>query len=247
MPIQYCSILFNNKVISDYFTGFESTSQIILDHLINTSKHIKSSNGPYIYSKSNSICGLICVNENYHVVCFSSKDTPNHIIANFLNTVSEEISFAIKNTGNIQNDPKLNKILKDNFEYYNDPKNDKIKKIKSQLEETKVIILDNLDSVIERNVKIDQLCDQSSNLLQSAQTFEDNSKKLKCAMWCKNIKMWIAIIFALIVLCVVIAMCICDINFSKCKNNNNNHQNNNQNQHTVTSPPPMHNNLSSHH
>jgi vesicle-associated membrane protein 7 len=223
MSILYSAITFNNDVITNYYTSFESSTSALVESMISISKNINNSTKPNIYNKNKFVCGIIFVCEKFHILCFAPKNFSPNLISSFLiDTSSEILSIAKDKTQtDINMIDSFNNILKEKTEYYNDPKNDKIKIIKSRLEDTKIAILDNIDLAIQRGDKIDELCDQTTHLINNAQNFEQNSKNLKCSMIYKNIKMWILLFFLIVVLVVVILIVVCTPNFSKCKNNQN--------------------------
>lgn len=222
MSLLYSSIAFNNKIVSNYYTSFESSSNVMVDTMISLSKHLSDSNNPNIFMKNNFLCGVLSISDKYHLFCFSSKDFSPNRIATFLDDTSNKLKPYVleQNKVTIEIINEFNHILKNKIEYHNDPRNDKISVIKSHLEDTRITILDNIDLVINRGEKINELCDSSSRLLQTAETFEQDSKKLKCTMMCKNIKIMILLIIIAIILIAVILLIICTPNFSKCKKTN---------------------------
>jgi vesicle-associated membrane protein 7 len=70
--------------------------------------------------------------------------------------------------------------------------------------------------VLERGEKIELLVDKTDRLNQQAFKFEKQSKKLKNAMWWKNMQMMIVMgLVALIAIYIVVGM-VCGFDLKKC-------------------------------
>uniref|UniRef100_A0A3B3V7D3 Si:ch73-234b20.5 n=1 Tax=Poecilia latipinna TaxID=48699 RepID=A0A3B3V7D3_9TELE len=74
--------------------------------------------------------------------------------------------------------------------------------VQSQVNEVKVILKDNINKVLERGDKIDDLIGKTDDLQASADSFQRTSTRVARKYWWKNIKMMI--IIGVIVLIVVI-------------------------------------------
>jgi vesicle-associated membrane protein 7 len=113
---------------------------------------------------------------------------------------------------------KFSSTLAQKIRYFNDnPQGDKIGKLKNQIEDVKNVMLNNIDEIMERGQRIDNLVDKSEVLLEQADHFEDNARTLKNVMICRQIKIVLAVVFALGILGLIIAMIACKPNFEKCK------------------------------
>lgn len=71
---------------------------------------------------------------------------------------------------------------------------DKIRNIQSEVDKVKVVMQKNIDDILARGEKIDKLVEDTERLEQSSSTFKQGATSLKHAMWCRNIKLTIAII-----------------------------------------------------
>ena len=84
---------------------------------------------------------------------------------------------------------------------------DKINTIIVKVEEATDVARDNIDKVIDRNNKIDDLIDKTSDLEQGATRFLGKSRKLKKQMWwdnCKKNTLCITITSVIIAILIVI-------------------------------------------
>lgn len=141
-------------------------------------------------------------------ICVTSSTTSARIIEAFLDSIIK-----------IFNDTKQisAKNLEEKMAYHNDLNNDKIFNLRKDIDEVVVIMMDNMDKVLERGAKIDELLSQSEQLAIQAETFKHRSTDLKKQMFCKHIKLIIIIFVAVCFAILIILMMACNINFSKCK------------------------------
>lgn len=97
-----------------------------------------------------------------------------------------------------------------------DPSVDKISHAKHQLEETKQIMVENIEKILNRSEKIDILVRQTESLDQQSVQFHKSSKSLSHRIWWKNVKLAILSVFLLFVVIWLLSSFICGFNYSKC-------------------------------
>lgn len=93
----------------------------------------------------------------------------------------------------------------------------KILDIQEEIDQTKDIVHRNIDLVIERGDKLDELQDKSDNLNVQSHLFRKSAKKLKCKMLVKNIKMIILLLFIILIIILLIIISACGWDFD-CSN-----------------------------
>jgi vesicle-associated membrane protein 7 len=108
--------------------------------------------------------------------------------------------------------------LQKQMDYYNaNPASDNIGRVQTQLDEVKGVMVENIEKVLERGEKIELMVDKTDKLNQQAFKFEKQSKRLKNAMWWRNLRCkLIAALIVVLGLYILISL-ICGFNFSKCK------------------------------
>lgn len=82
---------------------------------------------------------------------------------------------------------------------YNWKYDDKVAQVQQNLEETKTVMMDTINRVMERGEKIEFLVDRTQSLKQSAFRFERQSNQLKKMMCWKNWKLTLLITFVVLV------------------------------------------------
>ncbi|RVE66133.1 hypothetical protein OJAV_G00123420 [Oryzias javanicus] len=81
----------------------------------------------------------------------------------------------------------------------------KLDQVQSQVNEVKDILKDNIDKVLERGDRLNELIDKTDDLQASADSFQRTSTRVARKYWWKNIKMMILIgVILLIVLILII-------------------------------------------
>ena len=108
-------------------------------------------------------------------------------------------------------------MLQNQIRYYNEnPGADNIGRVRSQINDVKDVMVQNIEKVLERGEKIELLVDKTDRLNQQAFKFEKQSKKLKNAMWWKNMKMMIFMGVIAVVAIYIVAGMICGFDLKKC-------------------------------
>lgn len=111
-------------------------------------------------------------------------------------------------------------ILERQMAFYNsDPSSDELTKVKSQLDDVKNVMVENIEKVLERGEKIELLVDKTDRLNQAAFKFEKNSKQLRNALFWKKVKMYIIAAVSISAFALIIAMVACGgVHFRSCRN-----------------------------
>lgn len=96
---------------------------------------------------------------------------------------------------------------------------DKIRNIQSEVDKVKVVMQKNIDDILARGEKIDKLVEDTERLESSSRTFKEGSATLKRALWCRNIKLTVAIVVIALAVIFFIIVGICGgFTFPKCGN-----------------------------
>ena len=85
--------------------------------------------------------------------------------------------------------------------------NSKISNLNKQVEDTKKLLMNNCDKVIERDRRLSQLENKTNELTSLTVDFKKKSHKLKKKMWWKS-KMCYIMIFILVMLFIIILIIV---------------------------------------
>lgn len=80
------------------------------------------------------------------------------------------------------------------------PKESSVVKLNQQVDEVKLIMLDNIDKTIKRGENIDDLDNKARELSEHASLFGKYSRDLNRKMWCKNMKFCIILIIVILII-----------------------------------------------
>uniref|UniRef100_A0AAR2KFM3 V-SNARE coiled-coil homology domain-containing protein n=1 Tax=Pygocentrus nattereri TaxID=42514 RepID=A0AAR2KFM3_PYGNA len=83
---------------------------------------------------------------------------------------------------------------------------DRVKALQSQVDGVKDIMTQNVDRILARGERLDDLMDKSEDLQAGAQNFKQTSQKVARAYWWKNVKLILVIIVVVIVIVLIIVL-----------------------------------------
>ncbi|XP_038647587.1 vesicle-associated membrane protein 8 [Scyliorhinus canicula] len=90
--------------------------------------------------------------------------------------------------------------------YTVDPCPEKLSSLQGQVNDVKGIMSQNIEKVLERGEKLDDLIIKTDDLQATADSFQKTSTKIARKMWWKNKKMIIIIVVIVIVIIVLIIL-----------------------------------------
>ncbi|XP_038907074.1 vesicle-associated membrane protein 722-like [Benincasa hispida] len=85
----------------------------------------------------------------------------------------------------------------------------KLMQVKAQVSEVKAVMIENIDKVMERGTKIEDLVDKTENLRSQAKEFQTNGHQIKKKMWYQNMKIKLIVFAILIILVLIIVLSVC--------------------------------------
>lgn len=86
---------------------------------------------------------------------------------------------------------------------------EKLAGVQAQVKEVKNVMLNNIDAVMSRGIKLDDLQEQTTDLQRHAQTFQDTGRRIRRKMWYENMRAKIVVIAIVVILALVIWLSIC--------------------------------------
>nr|XP_020446375.1 vesicle-associated membrane protein 8 isoform X1 [Monopterus albus] len=85
---------------------------------------------------------------------------------------------------------------------------DKVQTLKDQVDGVKHIMTQNVDRILARGERLDDLMDKTEDLQAGAQHFKQTSQKVARTYWWKNVKLIVVIIvIVVIILLIIILLC----------------------------------------
>ena len=110
-------------------------------------------------------------------------------------------------------------VLQRQMHFYNsDPSSDELAKVKTQLDDVRHVMVENVEKVLERGEKIELLVDKTDRLTQQAFKFENTSKQLRSALFWRKVRMYALFAAALASAALVISAITCGgPHYPKCR------------------------------
>ena len=94
---------------------------------------------------------------------------------------------------------------------------ERIANIQGELDEARHVMVNNIESVLERGEKIELLVDKTESLNHQAFRFAKGARSLRREMWLQNLKMVLCVLFVVGLAALFISMMACGADFAKCR------------------------------
>ena len=168
------------------------------------------------YVVENGICYLCMSDEkNRHRIPFAFlEDMKQNFVTKFgLEAAQSAIAFAMNED--------FKGVIEEKMNFYNsddaDRSIDNIGAVKSQIEDVKNVMVQNIENVLERGEKIELLVDKTDRLNQQAFRFESSSRSLHRAMYWRKMKCYAIIAVVSILVIYFASVSLCGFNYAQCK------------------------------
>ncbi|XP_068594515.1 vesicle-associated membrane protein 8 [Brachionichthys hirsutus] len=83
---------------------------------------------------------------------------------------------------------------------------DKVQALKDQVDGVKTIMTQNVDRILARGERLDDLMDKSEDLQAGAQHFKQTSQKVARSYWWKNVKLIVVIVIIVLIIVLIIIL-----------------------------------------
>eukprot|EP00455_Lapot_gusevi_P032080 TRINITY_DN3494_c0_g2_i8.p1 TRINITY_DN3494_c0_g2~~TRINITY_DN3494_c0_g2_i8.p1 ORF type:complete len:153 (+),score=33.68 TRINITY_DN3494_c0_g2_i8:84-542(+) len=139
-----------------------------------------------------------------------------HLPFTFLKEVSQEFLRRYPDLDSVSSFEDLPAYLAERMEFYNQKEKDsekggeKIREIRSQLNEVKDVMKSSLEKALERGEKIEVLVDRTADLSTHANTFRISGRNLSRKMCWQNAKIYICVIIAILVVGLIAFYTFCN-------------------------------------
>lgn len=192
--------------------NFKSIARQIVDKLPSKTTKVSYNYDSYMFH--------IMSDKGIIYLCMSEKDFGNRLAFNFMEDIKERFEAQYGTGGEkmksssaelvLQRD--FGSILKTQMDFFsNNPEADKVKLVKHKIEETKNIMVDNIEKVLDRGEKIELLVDKTDELEETAQDFRFKSRNLARTMWFRNVKLIILLVVLVLIIAFVVLWLACGI------------------------------------
>eukprot|EP00026_Physarum_polycephalum_P012468 Phypoly_transcript_12779.p1 GENE.Phypoly_transcript_12779~~Phypoly_transcript_12779.p1 ORF type:complete len:275 (+),score=49.74 Phypoly_transcript_12779:171-995(+) len=217
MAIIYAVVARGSVVLAEHTDSqgnFVTVTQRILEKIPNDKDDMRS----YLYDKYifhyivfDGITYLCMADESFgRRIPYAFLD---NIKSRFLSSYGENAKTAMAYGMNAD----FARVLQIQMNFYSkDPEADKINKVRGEIDEVKSVLVADIEKVLERGEKIELLVEQTESLQHNAFAFKKGSTQLKHAMWWKNMKITIILIFVILILVYFALALACGWRLQKC-------------------------------
>mmetsp|Transcript_7522 Transcript_7522/g.8756 ORF Transcript_7522/g.8756 Transcript_7522/m.8756 type:complete len:228 (+) Transcript_7522:122-805(+) len=227
MTILYALVSRQQTVLAentnDSATGnFPTVTRVLLEKIPQQDGKMTYVYDDYVfhYIVENEICYLCMSDEkNKHRVPFAFlEDTKNNFLMKYgLDAAQQAIAFSMNED--------FKALLSERMEYYNsddaDRSIDNIGNVKSQIDEVKDVMVQNIERVLERGEKIELLVDKTDQLNQQAFRFESSSRSLRRTLYWRQMRCRATIALVVLVTLYFASVSVCGFTYKHCKASKN--------------------------
>ncbi|KAJ3432038.1 vesicle-associated membrane protein [Anaeramoeba flamelloides] len=108
-------------------------------------------------------------------------------------------------------------LEKEMIEFSTNPEIDKLTKVKSQVNDLKDVLVTDIEKLLSRGEKINDLVVKSENLSMNGYAYKRKAVQVKRRMWFQKLRYQILLIFVLLLVIFFILVGVCGISFRKCR------------------------------
>jgi len=218
MPIIYSLVSRANTVLAEHAAAsgnFIDVSRLILEKIAHTTSGKMSyayDRHYFHYSASDGLIFLCMSDEQFprRIAFAFLDDVKNRFLAVYKTSFKDALPFAMNE--------EFSRVLQRQMEYFSyDPSVDKIALVQKKVDDTKKVMVENIERVLDRGEKIELLVSRTEQLQDQSYKFSSESRGLRLAYCFTNIKLWIVLFIVVIVLIWLISSFICGFDYSKCR------------------------------
>eukprot|EP00128_Syssomonas_multiformis_P004309 Colp12_sorted_trinity150504_noHs@27315 len=199
MPIIYASVARGSTILAEFTKragNFTTVVQAILQKIPPQDSKMSYTYDRYLFHYI-AEDGLI-------YICMADEEFGRRIPFSFLEDIKARFRTTYGDSAKTAfaygfND-EFSRVLSSKMEFYSNPENDRMTQARGQVDEVRQVMVSNIEKVLDRGERIEILVDKSENLNQQAFQFKKKSTQLKRAMWWKNTKLMVMLVFVVIAL-----------------------------------------------
>jgi vesicle-associated membrane protein 7 len=198
--------------------NFPTVTRLLLAKIPSTDGKMTYVYDDYVfhYVVENSICYLCMSDEkNKHRIPFAFlQDLKQLFLTRYgLDIPQRAIAFSMNED--------FSPTIQQRMDYFNSDEADRgidnIGAVKSQIDEVRDVMVQNIEKVLERGEKIELLVDKTDRLNQQAFRFESSSRALRKAMYWKKMRCYIIVSVISVLLIYVASVALCGFDYHHCK------------------------------
>ncbi|KAK4782630.1 hypothetical protein SAY86_007004 [Trapa natans] len=105
----------------------------------------------------------------------------------------------------------FSRVLSQEMERYStDPDADRLNRLKGEMSQVKIVMINNIEKVLERGDRLALLVEKASTLQGNTLGFKRQSRRLRSTMWWGNFKLTGALLLILVIIIYIVLAFLCD-------------------------------------
>jgi len=108
-------------------------------------------------------------------------------------------------------------VLQQQMAYYTERGTEAVTRVAGEIEEVRMVMVENIERVLERGEKIELLVDKTETLNHQAFKFRKQARSVRRFMWMKNMKVLAFGLYLVVLAGFVISLLICGIDYGRCR------------------------------
>lgn len=205
-----------DTVISEYSRAQGNFPQITRNIITKVPK-----NGKFSYSYNESFVYHYISENNFMFMCLVDaefnkraafiflEDLKGRFFSKYSKIANTVIAFGVHS--------EFVNTIKERMDFYSSSKNiDKLSALKETVEQTKNVLLENIDKVLARGEKVELLVKKTEHMSDQAVSMKKRAIMVKRKMWLQNIKMYAICGCLTVMLILMIVLSVCSTDFSEC-------------------------------
>eukprot|EP01130_Rhizamoeba_saxonica_P000212 TRINITY_DN10200_c0_g1_i1.p1 TRINITY_DN10200_c0_g1~~TRINITY_DN10200_c0_g1_i1.p1 ORF type:complete len:244 (-),score=53.38 TRINITY_DN10200_c0_g1_i1:31-762(-) len=210
MSLIYSCVANNSGILAEHSKKSGAAAKVV-SRILEDIDYVEDGKMSYSYD---SYCYHYWAAGGNIFLCMADEEFGKRIPFAFLNDIKQRwrASYGDRGRNAIphQMQADFGRVLQRQMDYFvDDVSSDKFKQIDKQLNDTKVVLLNNIEKVIERGERIENLVDKTEHLSTTSLSFKNKSRDLERAMWWKNAKLMIMISAIVIILLYIVIAVAC--------------------------------------
>ncbi|KAK3090721.1 hypothetical protein FSP39_014088 [Pinctada imbricata] len=211
MTITYSCISRGNTILCSHQIGEGNFENVVTSMLPNMPTR---NDGKTTYKSDNYL--FHCVIENGMIyMCAANPDFAKRQAYAFLAEIKRKfqsgtLAMQAVSAGPHEMDSEFSFVFSQNMEKFSKPgAGDNVSALRSQVDEVKDVMTQNIERVLERGERLENLIDKTEELESSAATFQKTAKRIQRKYWWSNLKMKIilgVVVFVILVIVVVLIL-----------------------------------------
>ena len=147
-------------------------------------------------------------------LCMSNEKMPRRVTFAFIDDIRGRFVSMFGTRANTGRTLEMNEdfrgVLQRQMEYYSDVENtDQLTKVRTQVEDVKLMAQANIEKVLERGERVELIADKANRLNNESIQFKRASKDLSFAMWMQNMKMKLILGGVIVAVLLIIILSVC--------------------------------------